>query len=411
MFNKIFYKVTGNSHGNIRINAYVQVDSGPKIRIHDIWFKGLQYTSDKYLKRVIQFKPDAIFQTGKIREYIKKLERLDYIKLNGSPVLVQKDSLYFLKIPLKENNLINFDFIVGYSPGTGRESKGIWSGRIFFHFKNLFGSGRRLKISWEKPDKVSETLNLNYQEKYIFGSNLNMDLAFAYRVKDSLFSSSTRSIGLEYPFHNFSFGLVYQERNSTLDSSVGVRYGSFKIRNRAVRFIFQYTSLNNPVNPTTGMSLSMVNEFGNYEGRDSTFRQLFWKYSFSFQKIMKLYQIYPFIGLIYKKTGSNVRIPASELFFVGGSTSLRGYVEEQFRTDEYILLTMEVRLVLGRYSRFHLFRDMAWLRNESNFLNKNGYGIGFIVPMKLGVLKIDYGLQRGFQFREGTLHIRVISEF
>ena len=90
-------------------------------------------------------------------------------------------------------------------------------------------------------------------------------------------------------------------------------------------------------------------------------------------------------------------MPLSQRFAVGGSDSLRGYKDDQFKGNSMLRGTLEYRVPLMKKVQGVLFTDTgyAWDKNtEDNFdlgLMKYSYGVGLRVNSPLGPLRLDYG--------------------
>jgi outer membrane protein insertion porin family len=94
-------------------------------------------------------------------------------------------------------------------------------------------------------------------------------------------------------------------------------------------------------------------------------------------------------------------VPFFEQFFVGGSDSLRGYVEDRFWGKEMATLSAEWRQPIQKSFNAVLFADYgaAWggygsvndytQSNRAQF--KLGYGIGFSFRTPLGPIRLDFG--------------------
>jgi outer membrane protein insertion porin family len=109
----------------------------------------------------------------------------------------------------------------------------------------------------------------------------------------------------------------------------------------------------------------------------------------------------------------------SDLYFLGGANSLRGYKEKQFQGNRILWLNLEYRLLLSNRSfAFLFFDDGYFLRNEDRQKNipenssfKIGYGFGLNIETGLGVLGVSFALAKGDSFGEGKIHFGIINEF
>lgn len=90
-------------------------------------------------------------------------------------------------------------------------------------------------------------------------------------------------------------------------------------------------------------------------------------------------------------------MPLSQRFAMGGSDTLRGYEDDQFRGNSMLKATLEYRFPIVKKVQGVLFTDngYAWdKRHEDEFdmgLLKNSYGVGLRINSPLGPVKLDYG--------------------
>ena len=90
-------------------------------------------------------------------------------------------------------------------------------------------------------------------------------------------------------------------------------------------------------------------------------------------------------------------MPLSQRFSMGGSDTLRGYEDDQFRGNSMLKATLEYRFPLVKKVQGVLFSDngYAWdKRHEDDFdlgLVKDSVGVGLRINSPLGPVKLDYG--------------------
>ena len=93
------------------------------------------------------------------------------------------------------------------------------------------------------------------------------------------------------------------------------------------------------------------------------------------------------------------RLQLTDLFWFGGSQSLRGYRENQFWGKVVAWANLEYRFILNRNSRLFIFSDWGFYQALDNSVKDNqvlpGYGLGIRFETPLGIMGVDYGLGKG----------------
>jgi outer membrane protein assembly factor BamA len=111
---------------------------------------------------------------------------------------------------------------------------------------------------------------------------------------------------------------------------------------------------------------------------------------------------------------------------VGGATTLRGHDEEEFRVDRVALSRLEYRWfpsptgeqVAVFWDHAHMFtRELVFdvlgntLGDRGVNRDADGVGVGLRLRAAGGLVDLDYGLEPGRGFREGRIHLRLVSVF
>jgi outer membrane protein insertion porin family len=108
-------------------------------------------------------------------------------------------------------------------------------------------------------------------------------------------------------------------------------------------------------------------------------------------------------------------IPPTELFFLGGANTLRGYDEDWFFGPRRVYANIEYRLLTGRNSQFFAFVDLGAVTKvdaPSVFDPlRAGYGFGLKLESKSGLLRLNYGLAEGSSVLEGKIHVNLGAAF
>jgi hemolysin activation/secretion protein len=108
---------------------------------------------------------------------------------------------------------------------------------------------------------------------------------------------------------------------------------------------------------------------------------------------------------------------ASDLYRIGGISTLRGFNEKYFYTRDYAVSTLEYRIFLDNTTYFLLFADQGYLYNSLN--NKydlpTGFGAGVSFSTGPGVFSFVYSLGRSADqsvaFNLSKIHFGYIARF
>lgn len=411
------------------VNLFLSIDEGAKSSIDKIEIIGNTKTKDYVIARALQIEYGEKYSQRKIDEIQEKLDRLRFFEP------VEPAGYYFnsknegvLKITIKEKETNFFDGIAGYVPAVNDKEKGYLTGFINVNLRNLLGTGRAASFRWQQESRFSQELELRYLEPWLFGFPFNIDGGLFQRKQDSTYIQRDLEGRLEYLVtHEISASILISAQ-STIPSELNSKYFTvfnssalttgvnFRIDTRdnfyapteGILFLnsYKYTSkkINGPVEFITPYLNTKVT-LQRLEFDFTIFKQLFQK------------QVVAFGVHGRELRGDNVEL--SDLYFLGGANSLRGFRERQFQGNRILWSNLEYRLLLSKRSFAFLFFDSGYfLRNKGKQQNiaenssfKIGYGFGLNIETGLGVLGVSFALAKEDSFGQGKIHFGIISEF
>lgn len=399
------------------VDLALTAELGPKVTIEAIRFEGLKSTRPEFAKRAMgpltgqpyrrasaEAARDRLAQVGLFREVA-----WEGIEAGAIPTLGR------LVYRVDEPRFNRFEGAVGVQGEAGTV------GLANLELGNLGGTGRSLGLKWESRGKGVANFDASYREPLVFGLPLKLEGRVSQQVQDTLFTRSRwggsagyalsaqerLEVGVEGervvqatgPLENawLQHTLFALER-TTLDSPLAPRRGTrariaadqtFKrerlrtpatqtARASAVEGRFE---IDQPLNGATGLSIEAA-----AAGR------------FSSQRVLPIFERYP----------------------LGGASTLRGFDEEAFRVDRYVLTRTEWRFFLGQGQRVGLFWDHAWTQTREalpaggdriELASHDGVGFGLRLAAAGGIVGVDYGLQPGRGALEGKIHLQIVSTF
>ncbi|MEJ2637685.1 MAG: hypothetical protein P8184_20660, partial [Calditrichia bacterium] len=154
------------------VNLRLRVDPGQLVKLQGLRLPAKSGINPRYLERTFGFRSGDIYREKEIGRYRKLLSRQDFIRSAGRPRIVMgEDSLYYLSMNYEENTSTSLDGVVGYIPAPANDpaQSGYFTGLLNIGLLNFFGTGRRLDVNWQKPDRFSEEFRVKYREPFVLG--------------------------------------------------------------------------------------------------------------------------------------------------------------------------------------------------------------------------------------------------
>jgi outer membrane protein insertion porin family len=414
-----------DSTDEMSVTVQLHIDEGQALRISEIHIEGNKTTKDYVIMRETRVRENELFHSD-LPERIKR--RLDHLQLFSS---VSLPELYLteaeqagLLVRVVEGNQNNFDGVLGYVPSTASGGNGYITGLVNISLRNLLGTGRKLSIRWYQETKSSQETELHYFEPWIASYPVNAQLGFFQRKQDSTFVRMQYDIATELMItEEFSLGVSFLQNNVYPTERYDGSKAMAESRTTSWGISVRYDSRNNPTTPTNGILYSTEYQTGIKQtlssdafpiGSRSTTRRVVFDLS---------YYLSPFLRQViaaelHLRDFSSGNIDVSDLFRLGGATTLRGYREGQFLGSQLLWTNLEYRFLVTPLSFFYAFLDFGYIAPFSNDpglrileQNKIGYGIGVRMDSALGLIGVSIALGEGDTFSTAKIHIRLINEF
>jgi outer membrane protein insertion porin family len=409
----------------IGVDIVLKVRQGSPMIVAELRVKGNNKTNEYVIIREAQFALGEKFSGSILPRAKRSIERTQLFSTVAEPELfpIGVDSVGIL-FTVTEGNMNRFDGAVGYLPPAGKTLGGTITGLVDVQFRNLFGTGRRLAVRWFKQDAYSSEIELKYFEPWIFSAPVNADVGFYQRKQDTSYILNK---------YEFSSKLIYNEelyfgaslmKTDVIPSEMLSSAGLAKSHSLLFGISLQYDSRDDITTPQSGIvyrteyhtgTKSLINVSGRQTSSDYNIKRL---------SMDLLWYITPFKRHIIASLYSlrDVRsgyLEVSDLFRFGGSTSLRGYRENQFMGSTIVWSNFEYRYLIAPTSYVFLFVDGGYYYIPEHPMSgllysergKVGYGSGLRLSTALGMIGISFAFGEGDTFSTAKLHFRLINEF
>lgn len=393
--------------------------------------KGNVKTKDYVVTREMKLKKGEPFNAKAARRSMQRVYNLGYfedvnIKLNPG----REPNGVEVEISVVEMNTGTFGIGAGYSNADG------FVGMVSIGDKNFRGIGDKINLRWEfggednknydfsytRPwldDKeTSATINLyditnEYADYNIDGDEIarydkkrrGQEITFSRRThnefisnyitiknRDDIYKGEADGYeGDENQYYEDKFNQSSKYESWMPKTAAERRKENFGVT-RSITFGRVYDSRDNIYDPHEGKRIGYSVEWAGGMGGDFDFIKWTadWRYYFRAggESVWALN-----LGAGY----ASGDMPLSQRFTMGGSDTLRGYEDDQFRGNSMLKATLEYRFPIVKKVQGVLFTDngYAWdKRHEDEFdmgLLKNSYGVGLRINSPLGPVKLDYG--------------------
>lgn len=309
---------------------------------------------------------------------------------------------------VKEKLSGSFNFGGGYATDVGLY------GFIEYKEGNLFGKAQQLTLQLSLTSLGKINYQLSFKDPWFLGGKnfFSLDL---YDKKVTVTDASTGTIStvekaggafsFSYPLENrwsISLGFKYENitpiESATLTKSTTI--GSFNVGiGRDTRDFY--------LNPTQGSRQYVGLEFAG-GGSEANFIKI----NSDFQWHIPLTKRESTLSIVQQKERQVLSfrlgvgfaegdIPSTELFTLGGASSIRGFSDNVFSGDSYILLNIQYRIPLGNNLYGVAFIDSggAWNKQEilslSDIKLYTGIGVGLRYETLIIPLRFDFGYNFG----------------
>ncbi len=302
------------------------------------------------------------------------------------------------------------------SVGAGYSQNNGFVGILGLSEKNFRGTGDKVDLYWEFGGDGSDGKNyrLNYMRPWLDDKGTSASLSIFNRKDEYSDYQADGSTYSEYDRKstgaNITFGrqtgifsreyLTLESRKDTwvehvsgYDYSQDPQYLKDNFgKTNSVTFQRVFDSRDNIYDPTSGKRISYSLQYAGLGG------------DFDFEKVYAEFRTYRKVGvnhvLAFKASGGIGfgDIPYSQLYTVGGSDTLRGYEDDQFRGRKYYNASLEYRFPIFNKVQGVLFADVGsawdapsvpWHENGNKF--NLGVGPGLRIQTPLGPIRLDYG--------------------
>lgn len=430
------------------IKYKISTAKGNLVVVDSIRQQGKRLLSDKFLLPYLSIHKGEVYNSSKIAEIDKLINRLPYVQTSAPSQVFLTSEKVRIDLFLQKKKTNQFDFILGILPKNEFTGKILVTGEAKLLLNNAFKRGEAIHLQWKRLQKNTQTLRLDFSFPYILqtplgiGGNFYLDrrdsswvnLRWQLRIPTQINSNSKieaivegqQTIALNV---DTNYVKLYKKLPSIHQSSLllyGLQYQYYDIDNfllpqKGFRATIKFQMGTRNIKPSTKiLSLQDVSGFSYatiYDSINNNKLNINTEWSLEYYWNIHKSSVIKFADfgkIIYNKS-----LLRNEMYRVGGATLLRGFDEEAFLASVYNVSTIEYRYLVQKNSYLYVFTDIGVLhRVENNIPYKNvpiGFGAGMSFESKAGIFALSYAMGKAtgqaLDFRSGKIHISYITVF
>lgn len=430
------------------ISGKVALDRGNLRKLDSVVISGDVRIAKNYLLRYLDIGEGKPYNEAKLRNISPRLRELPFLQ-EENPWSVQfRSTESKLYLNLKERPANTANAIIGLLPNSQETGKFLLTIDAQVALQNVLGFGESLSATFQKLQVKSQTVQVDGVWPYLFNTPVGIEAHFTLYKKDSTFLRTDFQAGGRYQFTASDYVRVYYENkgNHLVTTDTAYVIANKKLPDNAdvtangagVEVIVNHTDYR--LNPRKGWQIRIAGNAllrkvkrsdavtGLRDGTGFDYTTLYDSLdnnAYQYHLNGDLAYFLPIGKKATFKTGysggwiSGAQLFQNELYQIGGFRLLRGFDEQSIFTNQYHVLTFELRLLLSRTSNVYLFSDNAWLQSRFNNLSTeglyNGFGIGTSLDTKTGIFTISYALGRSdfnaLQLRQSKIHFGYVAYF
>lgn len=375
--------------------------------LEGIEVKGNEKTKTHVITREMKLKPNQPFNVKDAKRSMQKVYNLGYfedvnMKLNPG----KEPNAIVLETTVVEQKTGRFSIGGGYSKSDGM------IGIIELGDDNFRGTGDKVKLHWEFGGSASnKNYEISYNRPWLDDKQTSLGFSFYDMTNEYTDYDDDGHETASYDKRRKGFDITLgrpqgeyvqnyitlkQRKDEYVEWVSGENYleDPEYLKNnfgttRSISLMRVYDSRDNVFSPTEGNRVALTAEFaGKALGGDFNYN----KYTAETRNYLKVghAQVVALRGTVGYADG---KMPDSGRFAVGGSDTLRGYRDDQFKGNKMLAATAEYRFPIAKKVEGVAFTDVgkAWT-GEGYKLNdlEASVGVGIRVSTPIGPIRLDY---------------------
>jgi len=397
----------------------IGIVKGDSVMIGAIVLPEKARTRSYVVRRLMMIDPPELYSQSKIEKGLERIGDISYLSVVAKPeILLDESGIWLLRVEISENRAVTINGVLGYDPGS-ENSYGL-TGHLDGIFRNMWGTGRSLKVLWDSYGRSKYRVGADYMEPWILGGPGDLYFEGEYYMRDSTYTESELDFEYKLPLSfDFSILMGVGYRGISPDSIGQEIYDIPHSDEYNILIGLEYESLNPRVNPEGGIDarLSVAPSYIERSGPEHLFDELdryeaMLRTEADFESVLRLFKNNRFyLGVHGRSLLAAGPSPISDRYLMGGWSTVRGYREDQFSSEHLGWGNLEWRFLLGGKNHAFAFLDAGLIKpSDEDIYEKIGYGLGFRMNTAIGRWSVSYGIAGGSSLTSGLIHVALNTD-
>ena len=397
------------------ISANLKIVNNQKRRIDKIIVKGYDNFPKSYIKRFLKLRTGKSFNLNAIKEKVELLEDLRFASQIKDPeVLFTQDSTT-LYLYINKTRTNNFDGFLGF--GTNENTNKIeFDGYLDLRLINNLNFGETLNLFYKSDEIDQQTIRIDADLPYLFGSPVGLQVGLRIFRKDSTFLNADQYAKINYQIsaqQRIAVGITSTNSTNLLESDTAT-LNDYTSNYYTLNYTYTKSQFYDPLFP---INFQFDASAGFGARANNLGKQNQSVFNLDTYKIFNLNNKNSIYLRLNGALLSSDDYLDNELFRFGGINSIRGFEENSLVANLYGVINTEYRYRLSNSLYIHSVFDAAYFQNQLTDSREKLFGFGFGLGLltNSGLFRLNYSSgkteDRPFKLSDSKVHVSLTATF
>jgi len=397
--------------------------TGPLVTIQRVRFKGLTRSRPEFVAGLSGLRPGDPLVRERLHDAIAKIESEGYLRVDSLSELAPSENYHEAEVlfNLTESRSTSLELGGGYLPGKGLR-KGEFIGHANLESKNLFGTGRKFAVLFDRKDRASSHTEFRFVQPLFIPDHLEVSV----HVRQIDYDSSYNLFSAEGSVTVVTRGNTRLTGGVSWAKTEPQRSSQPPSRTVAGTLGYESATFDDAANPSSGRRLKIGAGYLRRTSHPDTSATTTSNDESTYELAVESYLHLGGPLVIRANVESKTRITSRDLIDyseeckLGGQGSLRGYRQDEFAGRRTVLGQVEVRFRPSAALAAYLFGDVGYFYGKrltapgvvsAEETTRVGSGIGLFVGSPSARVTMELGWGRHDRIDDGKIHLGLVTLF